>query len=98
MSLSIYRNRCVENNTKFKLSKIEKSHGYGIVNVKAVVEKYHDKIRYKQKIEDYLTCEVILMKNSRQKKAIHDRSIEKKYKISYIFSKQAVIRNGECND
>lgn len=63
----------IRNNPRFKSSKIEKNHGYGIVNVKAVVEKYHGKIEYKQKIEDYLTCEVILMKefatengNSRQ--------------------------------
>lgn len=50
-------------NPKLQSSKTEGHHGYGIKNVRATVEKYQGEIRYRQKLEGYLTCEVVMMKN-----------------------------------
>ena len=57
------KDNVLKNNPKFKTSKTESAgHGYGIKNVKASVEKYEGEIKYREKLEGYLTCQVMLIK------------------------------------
>lgn len=54
----------LENNKRFLTSKKEKAlHGYGIKNVRDIIDKYHGNLSYQMKSETYIQCKAILLKN-----------------------------------
>ncbi len=68
----------LKDNPTFKTTKKQhKGHGYGILNVKNIVEKYGGNIEYCQKTEDIISCQVVFLKHSRQKMSIRATTIEK---------------------
>ena len=71
---NIVQSDIITKNPLFKTTKADKfRHGHGISNIKEKVEKYQGEIEYKQNIDNYLTCRIMLIKqfttekgNSRQ--------------------------------
>jgi signal transduction histidine kinase len=54
----------LQKNPNFHTTKKEaKGHGFGLQNVKDVVNKYHGKIEYSNIVHDVVTCKVVLIKN-----------------------------------
>ena len=57
-------NNVMKNNPKMKTTKDNKSlHGYGIENIRDIINKYHGEIEYKNQTDTYIVCKVILLKN-----------------------------------
>ncbi len=55
----------LENNKNFITTKKEKGiHGYGIRNVRDIVEKHQGSLLYEMKSENYIKCKAILIKNN----------------------------------
>lgn len=64
ISNSTYGN-VLENNKNLITTKKEKRvHGYGIKNVRDIVEKYQGQLSYRMQSEEFIKCEVILLKSS----------------------------------
>ena len=57
-------NNVMKNNPKMKTTKDNKLlHGYGIENIRDIINKYHGEIEYKNQTDTYIVCKVILLKN-----------------------------------
>lgn len=57
-------NNVMKNNPKMKTTKDNRSlHGYGIENIRDIINKYHGEIEYKNQTDTYIVCKVILLKN-----------------------------------
>ena len=57
-------NNVMKNNPELKTTKDNKSlHGYGIENIRDIINKYHGEIEYKNQTDTYIVCKVILLKN-----------------------------------
>lgn len=54
----------MKNNPELKTTKDNKSlHGYGMENIRDIINKHHGEIEYKNQTDTYIVCKVILLKN-----------------------------------
>lgn len=51
-------------------------HGYGIKNIRDTVGKYNGTVEFQCEPLGYFICKITLVKNSGQKQAVHDKTIE----------------------